>query len=425
MMSNYFNLATILYVEDEKGIRDETSKTLTRYAKELYVAKDGQEGLSLYKELSPDIVITDIKMPKMNGIEMSKAIKEINSEQAIIITTAHSESTYFMEAIELQLSGYILKPVDKILLKSKIIEIVKNIQREKEFEKNKSLMEEIANLQNNIIIVYDEFYNMIFVNKMFLNFFKIDNIVEFIKRYECIEGTFIQHVDFYSRRNHGQKHWIQDIDNFNDKKQIVSILDYRDMSPKSFLVEIKTVEFTKHNICTFTEITTMIIEKEELEKKAFVDELTNIANRAKFNQVLENELKKFKRYKEDLSLVMFDIDYFKNINDTFGHQVGDIILSSLSELVSSNIRDVDFFARWGGEEFVILLPNTKLKSAVSFSEHIRVYIQEYLFTQDIEVTCSFGVSQINEDDSGESLLKKVDDALYLAKDRGRNRVESL
>ena len=424
-MSNYFNSAIILYVEDEEGIRNETSKALTRYAKKLYIAKDGQEGLALYKEQSPDIVITDIKMPKMTGIDMSKAIKEINSEQAIIITTAHSESTYFMEAIELQLSGYILKPVDKILLKNKIIEIVKNIQREKEFEKNKSLMEEIANLQNNIIIVYDESYKMIFANKLFMDFFRTKNIEEFEKKYESIESTFIQHNDFYFIKNHNISHWLEDLLNYNDKKRIVSIIDHKDMSPKSFLIKIKTIETSKHKICTFTEITTMIIEKEELEKKAFIDELTNIANRAKFNQVLESELKKFKRYQEDLSLVMFDIDYFKNINDSFGHQIGDYILSNLAQLVDSNIRDVDFFARWGGEEFIVLLPSTDISAAVSFAEHIRKYIEEAVFTKNLKITCSFGVSQITKTDNEESFLKRADDALYIAKKMGRNRVESL
>jgi len=182
-------------------------------------------------------------------------------------------------------------------------------------------MEEIANLQKKIIIRYDELYNMIFVNKMFLDFFKIDNIEEFVKRYESIESTFIQHKEFYSRRNHSTEYWIKDIDDFNDKKQIVSILDHRAMSPKSFLVEIKTVESTKHNICTFTEITTMVIEKEELEKKAFIDELTNISNRAKFNQILESEIKKFKRYQNYLSIIIFDIDQIKKINDTYDHQV--------------------------------------------------------------------------------------------------------
>ncbi|EDZ61507.1 response regulator receiver modulated diguanylate cyclase [Sulfurimonas gotlandica GD1] len=424
-MDNYFNFSTILYVEDEEGIRKETSKALERYAKELFVAKDGEEGLALYKECNPDIVITDIKMPNMTGIDMSKAIKEINPEQAIIITTAHSESTYFMEAIELQLSGYILKPVDKILLKNKIVEIVKNLQIKKEFQKNKNLMEEIANLQNNIIIVYDELYEMIFANKMFLDFFAIKNIEEFIKRYGCIESAFIQHNDFYFRNNHGINHWLLEIAHYNDKKRIVSIIDHRDMSPKSFLIKTKTIQASGHKICTFTEITTMVKEKEELEKKAFIDELTNIANRAKFNQILDIEIKKFKRYKENLSLVMLDIDYFKSINDTYGHQVGDIILSSLSNLISSNIRDVDLFARWGGEEFVILLPNTDLQSAISFAEHIREYIQEYHFTNNLNITCSFGISEINEKDTGENLLKRVDDALYRAKRMGRNRVESL
>ena len=311
MMNRYFNVASILYVEDEDGIRLETSKALERYSKELHVARDGKEGLSMYKKYKPDIVVTDIKMPKLTGIEMSKAIKEINSEQAIIITTAHSESNYFMEAIELQLSGYILKPVDKNLLKNKIVEIVKSIQKDKEFEKNKALMEEISNLQNNMIIVYDELFNIIFVNKMFLDIFAIESLEEFVQRYESIENTFIQHKDFYSYRSYNINHWIKDI---NDKKQIVSIIDQRDIHPKSFLVETKTIEATKHSICTFTEITTIVTEKEELEKKAFIDELTNIANRAKFNQILDSEIKKFARYQSDLSLIMFDIDYFKQIN---------------------------------------------------------------------------------------------------------------
>jgi len=424
-MNEYFNIATILYVEDNDGIRYETSKALNRYAKELFVAKDGQEGLALYKKYKPDIVITDIKMPNMSGIDMSKAIKKINSEQTIIITTAHNESAYFMEAIELQLSGFILKPVDKSLLRNKIVEIVKTILKDREFEKYKALMEEIANLQNNIIIVYDELYNMIFANKMFIEFFRTKTIKEFEKKFGSIESTFIQHHDFYFIKNYDIYHWLQDIVNYNDKKCIVSIVDHRTMSPKSFLIKIKTIDATKHKICTFTEITTMVIEKEELEKKAFVDELTNIANRAKFNQVLESELKKFKRYRDNLSLVIFDIDYFKNVNDSFGHQIGDNILSNLAQLVNSNIRDVDFFARWGGEEFVILLPNTELNAAVAFSEHIREYIEESIFTKNIKITCSFGVSQIDKIDNEESFFKRADDALYIAKKTGRNRVESL
>ncbi len=133
-MNKYYNIVTILYVEDEPNIREETSYILNKMAKKLYIACNGEEGLKLYKQYNPDIVITDIKMPKMSGIDMAQAIKNINNEQPIIVTTAFSESGYLLEAIELQLSGYILKPVDKKILKNKIIELIKNILLKEELK---------------------------------------------------------------------------------------------------------------------------------------------------------------------------------------------------------------------------------------------------------------------------------------------------
>lgn len=136
-MEKYLKIVTLLYVEDEEGIREQTLRALKRYAKEVYVATNGLEGLELYKQYKPDIVVTDIQMPKMTGITMSKEIKLINDNQAIIITSAHSDANFFIEAIDLQLSGYILKPINKNMLKNKIIEIVKTQQLNKELEEKK------------------------------------------------------------------------------------------------------------------------------------------------------------------------------------------------------------------------------------------------------------------------------------------------
>ncbi len=422
-MKKFFNIATILYVEDEEDVRLETSKALDKYAKKLYLAKDGEEGLSLYKKYRPDIVITDIRMPKINGIDMSKAIKEICKDQYIIITSAHTENAYFMEAIELQLSGYILKPIDKNLLKNKIVEIVKNILKDKELDKIKILMQEIASFQNNMLIVYDNFNNIIFANITLLNFFAIKDIKEFKIRYDCIKNTFIQHKDFYFDKTYNTKHWTNEIENSKEAK-IVSILDVNNDTPKAFLVKIQTANLTKHKICTFTEMTTIITEKEELKIKAFTDELTNISNRAKFNHVVDYEIERFIRYKNDLSLIMFDIDDFKNINDTYGHSTGDKILIDLVTLVKSHIRNTDLFARWGGEEFMILLPNTNLKYSIVLAKNIKSFIQKQKFINNLKITCSFGVTQINKNENREIILKKVDKAMYKAKRNGKNRVES-
>ncbi|HHD80941.1 MAG TPA: response regulator, partial [Campylobacterales bacterium] len=107
---------SILFVEDEPAVRFELERFLQRYSRNVMVATNGEEGLELFKKNMPDIVISDIKMPKMNGIDMAKEMKKLSAEQTIIFTTAHSDNSYFLEAIEMQVYGYILKPVDLGLL---------------------------------------------------------------------------------------------------------------------------------------------------------------------------------------------------------------------------------------------------------------------------------------------------------------------
>ena len=421
-MDKYKNIATILYVEDEDGVRKGFMKTLNRYAKEVYEARDGQEGLELYKKYKPDIVISDIKMPRMNGIEMSRAIKEIDKDQSIIITTAHSESNYLLEAISLQLCGYILKPVDKNVLKDKILEIVKYQQLQIELEKNRILMSDIANLQKNMLLVYDENDDIIFANQMFFDFFNSENIEVFKSRYNCICDVINENENFYSCSHDVllKCNWTDEFLKLSDDKRIISFRDTKEMKEKIFLVNIQKVALTKHKICTFSEITTLATKKNEYQQKAYVDELTKIYNRAKFNEKLREEIIKYKQTKDNLSLIMFDIDHFKDFNDTYGHQMGDEILSTLATIVADQVRDTDLFARWGGEEFVVLLPNANIQSALKIAQSKRELIEKHIFKDNLRVTCSFGVATMSDGDDKDSFLKKVDDALYRAKANGRN-----
>jgi diguanylate cyclase (GGDEF)-like protein/PAS domain S-box-containing protein len=161
-----------------------------------------------------------------------------------------------------------------------------------------------------------------------------------------------------------------------------------------------------------------------LERQATIDSLTGIFNRLKFNEVFDREIQEARRYKQPLSLIMFDIDNFKSINDTYGHLMGDTVLKEVARLILANIRNVDIFSRWGGEEFMILSPNNELKSAQQLTEKLRVQIEKYDFSCPCKMTCSFGLTQFREDDTADSLIKRVDDALYRAKRRGRNSVET-
>jgi len=167
---------------------------------------------------------------------------------------------------------------------------------------------------------------------------------------------------------------------------------------------------------------------QKMEELTIVDELTGAYNYRYFAQKLEDELKRAKRYQQNLSLIMIDIDWFKKCNDKFGHLFGNLVLKKLAELIKKCVRDVDIFARYGGEEFVIILPQTTKSQAAMIGERIRGCVESTLFQDEkklysAHVTISLGVSCHPEGgQSAEELVKKVDQALYLAKGEGKNLV---
>ena len=121
-------------------------------------------------------------------------------------------------------------------------------------------------------------------------------------------------------------------------------------------------------------------------------------------------------------MVMFDIDFFKDINDNFGHDVGDEVLKHLSDIVAKRLRESDIFARWGGEEFIILLKACSKEDACNFAQNLRSNIEDAIFPNEIKITCSFGVTATLPDDSIKTFLKRVDELLYQSKRNGRNQV---
>lgn len=164
-------------------------------------------------------------------------------------------------------------------------------------------------------------------------------------------------------------------------------------------------------------------EKRELEHQATRDGLTGVYNRSKFSGLLLSEIGRVRRYPDPLSLIMFDVDHFKRINDLFGHAEGDSVLMGITDLVSLNVREQDIFARWGGEEFITLALESDVDGASNLAEKLRRKIETTKFGPIGTVTCSFGVTRFERGDSIESFVKRADSALYLAKKKGRNRVE--
>ncbi len=169
------------------------------------------------------------------------------------------------------------------------------------------------------------------------------------------------------------------------------------------------------------------LELQELARdlgfQATTDPLTGLSNRLKLDQALAGEILRSDRYKTPFGLVLFDVDHFKDVNDTYGHQIGDKVLVELARFVSSRIRNTDLLARWGGEEFVLLLPGSDGRMAYQTAEKLRNELSQIPFESVGRVTCSFGVAQYAEGDTAQTVIARADQALYRAKMNGRNQGE--
>jgi len=165
---------------------------------------------------------------------------------------------------------------------------------------------------------------------------------------------------------------------------------------------------------------------EEIYRMTIIDGLTGIFNKRYFMETLDKEVARSRRYRRDLTVLMFDIDHFKLINDTYGHLAGDYILQDLARLVQSRARREETLARYGGEEFIMILPETGLDGGAELAEQLRKRVEEHQFTFEgelIPVTISVGLAGLKAEDTDmTSFLKKVDEKLYEAKHAGRNRV---
>ncbi len=168
----------------------------------------------------------------------------------------------------------------------------------------------------------------------------------------------------------------------------------------------------------------LALKSQELETLSITDRLTGIYNRMKLEEVLANEHIRVQRTGQPFTIILLDVDLFKDVNDTFGHQVGDAVLRELAELLQANIRQTDTVGRWGGEEFMIVCPETDREGGVILAENLRQKTSAGIMAHSKHVTCSFGVAEYSAGEGENLLVARVDKALYKAKNKGRNRVES-
>ena len=417
---------TLLYVEDDRETRELYAENLQRRVKKLYVASEGQEGFDKYLEYKPDIVITDIQMPSSSGIDMAKKIRQMDEDTPIIITTAYNTIELLTESLHLDISGYLVKPINNKQLLTKLKARAENILAKREEENKNSMLQAIINADTHMLAVTD-LESVIFANNTFMNFFNIEKCEEFNNKYDHFIDIFMDQEGFI------HKDVLREDENFMElmlrtpaTKRNVMVFDFNKFTPKSFYLKLTPIDRKAGKdiyLATFIDISLMTMEKAQLQSKVYYDNLTNIYNRNKLDEVFEQELEQAKRYGIKFSMILIDIDHFKSFNDSYGHLIGDEVLVMLAKTISKTTRKTDTFGRWGGEEFVMILPNTPKENAVIVAEHLRHDVAKLEHSTAGGITASFGVCEYSEGDTEESMYKKCDKALYRAKEKGRDRVE--
>jgi len=189
----------------------------------------------------------------------------------------------------------------------------------------------------------------------------------------------------------------------------------------SVIIRDENGEIT-HYLGYLTDITELKDYQHKLEILSQTDQLTKVNNRLYIDEILQKQYYRFVRNQESCSVILIDIDYFKSVNDTYGHVVGDLVLVEFAKILSSHIRASDVVGRWGGEEFLIILPHTTAQKAKELAEKLRKLIESFNFSKVATKTASFGVAEFKSGMSIEQLIDKADKALYKSKENGRNQV---
>ncbi|MBC8238268.1 MAG: diguanylate cyclase [Helicobacteraceae bacterium] len=299
-----------------------------------------------------------------------------------------------------------------------IMDITEQKNKEQEIQDK---LQKFINTQSSIVILTDG-KTLQFANKTFLEFFGYRDLEHFKKHYECICHRFVEQENFFhlGKVKEGEAHWIESLLNLSGRQRVVSMLS-DSATPHAFSVSINKYEDVYY-VVTFTDISDTMVEKLELAKEATIDTLTGLYNRVYFTKHISRILEDHKRSDMISGVIFFDIDHFKRVNDTYGHDMGDYVLSTIASLVKKYTRDSDKIIRWGGEEFIIICEIDNGKSLKDIAEHLRSVIQRHKFTNMDSITCSFGCSIHDLEYDILHTIKEADEKLYTAKDTGRNKV---
>ncbi len=404
---------SLLYVEDERVTREQVSRILQRIVTELHVAENGQEGLKLYQEKRPDIILTDIMMPVMDGLEMCREIRRLDRESQLIMLTAHSDTEYLLECISLGVNQYVQKPVDFVQLASSIETCSNYVLLKRKIVRQEARIQMLSQAVEQApapVIITSLNGSIEYVNAMFSRLTGYDP-EEVLGRNPRLLKSELTPPDLYAelwRTITSGNEWKGELANKHKNGSI-----YWET------VKISPLRGSDGAITGFLKVSQDITDRKLYEENLHYlgthDPLTGLYNRAYFDAELQR-LEAGREY--PVSVVIADLDGLKDVNDNQGHDAGDRMIKGAAEVLLAAFRASDVVARIGGDEFSVLLPRTDHEAVTAAIQRLRTnerdsrlgFFARYL---------SIGAATAKEAQELHNTIKNADRLMYADKTRRR------
>ncbi|BAR82570.1 sensory box/GGDEF family protein [Bacillus thuringiensis serovar tolworthi] len=378
----------------------------------MFIANSFEEGELLFQRTKPNIIIMYV-----TDYSQIKYIKNMYTSQSTFIVIWDQQITKeFTDVLALGIRNIVIAPVTPQAVLEEVNKSLYQLSLVRQVSLQQELLQTMFDFQNDLLFIVED-DEIVDCNTNFLTFFGYENLFAYREQHLVFAEHFIRENGYYSTT-----HDITWLDDTLSSGRRIKMSNYEGAVSTFLLRATPLPEDLSRFIVKCTEITELDEIYQEQERLAMIDSLTEIYNRLKFQQILEVEWEKVIRNDEKIAIILFDIDNFKTVNDTYGHDFGDLALIQLAELMKSKVEQQHVFARWGGEEFIILVTNTVEKEAFQVAESLRFFIETKQFTGISKLTASFGVALYEQGTTREELMQRADIALYEAKKNGKNQV---
>jgi two-component system cell cycle response regulator len=460
---------TLLIIDDETALLSVLQEYLEQSGLRVFTYEAIPDLENELKEKEPQAILLDILIPQVSGIEILKKIKMINQKIPIIMMTGYADDQKRLEALKNGAYALLTKPfnnmeelyqtinnamnhhMESIRTEELSIEVEERYRREKmnilelDFLKNLQHMigetEDPGTILENASMLLKNFLNFEYFAALLLQKDEID-----IQVYPSLEGNRallesitsallkkLSHPDEDQRQKVILQGTIEETDFLGDVNGKLVICDLSTVNKVyGYASLFRGTSFEAREDLIFGKFCSHIaltLEKirlfNEIKMLSIHDGMTGVFNHAYAIKEVDSEIERAKRYNVNFSLILLDVDNFKEVNDSYGHLAGDFVLKSMAHLIEKNLRTIDIVGRYGGEEFIVILPQTDLENACIAGERLRKAVALETFSHNdnvIQLTISLGIATYQNGKNTQDLIKIADDNLYKAKNGGKNKI---